>query len=98
MKRPAASALELYEVFVRSKRGMEHCHVGSLHASGHDHALLSARDCYIRRGEGVSIWVVRSADIACSQQEDVESFHEPMDAKRYRHATHYTVPEGAKNI
>ena len=49
----------LYEVFVRGKRGLNHVHVGSLHAADDEMALRHARDVYTRRNEGVSIWVVR---------------------------------------
>ena len=31
--------LELFEVFIRSARGLDHKHVGSLHAVAHEHAL-----------------------------------------------------------
>ena len=47
----------LYEVFVRGKRGLNHVHVGSLHAADDEMALRHARDVYTRRNEGVSIWV-----------------------------------------
>ncbi|PIP80588.1 MAG: 1,2-phenylacetyl-CoA epoxidase subunit B, partial [Gammaproteobacteria bacterium CG22_combo_CG10-13_8_21_14_all_40_8] len=40
--------LAVYEVFVRSARGLDHKHVGSLHAESPEHALMYARDCYIR--------------------------------------------------
>ena len=56
-----STTLPLFEVFIRSKRGLDHKHVGSLHAEDHDQALEYARDCYTRRSEGVSIWVVKSA-------------------------------------
>ena len=49
---PAAPALKewpLWEVFVRSKQGLEHKHCGSLHASDAQHALQMARDVYTRR-------------------------------------------------
>ena len=46
----------LYEVFVRSKQGLSHRHVGSLRASDDEVALQNARDVYTRRNEGVSIW------------------------------------------
>ena len=49
----------LYEVFLRGKRGLNHVHVGSLHAADAEMALHHARDLYTRRNEGVSIWVVR---------------------------------------
>ena len=48
----------LYEVFLRGKRGLNHVHVGSLHAADPQMALHHARDLYTRRNEGVSIWVV----------------------------------------
>ena len=50
----------LYEVFIRSKQGLNHRHVGSLRAPDDEIALQNARDVYTRRNEGVSIWVVKS--------------------------------------
>ncbi len=85
--------MQLFEVFLRSRRGLDHKHVGSLHAEDHEQALEYARDVYTRRGEGVSIWVVKSADIVASQEEDCESFYDPQDDKPYRHATHYQLPD-----
>jgi len=90
--------LEIYEVFVRSARGLDHKHVGSLHAESPEHALMYARDCYIRRSEGVSIWVVESKNITASQEDDKENFVEPMDDKPYRHATHYVLPDSVNNM
>ena len=49
--------------------GLEHKHVGSLHAADARMAIEHARDVYTRRQEGVSIWVVRSADIIASDPE-----------------------------
>jgi ring-1,2-phenylacetyl-CoA epoxidase subunit PaaB len=88
----------LYEVFIRSKRGLDHKHVGSLHAEDSGQALEYARDCYTRRSEGVSIWVVKSADIVSSQEDDAASFYDPMEDKPYRHATHYVLPDAVKNM
>ncbi|MCZ6831853.1 MAG: 1,2-phenylacetyl-CoA epoxidase subunit B [Gammaproteobacteria bacterium] len=85
--------MQLFEVFIRSRRGLDHKHVGSLHAEAHAQALEYARDVYTRRSEGVSIWVVKSADIVASQEADCESFYDPLDDKPYRHATHYQLPE-----
>lgn len=90
--------LPLYEIFIRSKRGLDHRHVGSLHAENPGQALDYARDVYLRRSEGVSIWVVRSGDITASQESDVESFLDPMDDKPYRHATHYRLPKEVDNM
>ena len=90
--------LPLFEIFIRSKRGLDHRHVGSLHAEDSEQALEYARDVYLRRSEGVSIWVVRSSDITASQESDVSSFFDPMDDKPYRHATHYKLPKEVDNM
>ena len=90
--------MPLFEVFIRSKRGLDHKHVGSLHAEDHQQALEYARDCYTRRSEGVSIWVAKSSDIVASQEEDAASFYDPMDDKPYRHATHYQLPDEVNNM
>jgi ring-1,2-phenylacetyl-CoA epoxidase subunit PaaB len=90
--------MQLYEVFIRSRRGLDHKHVGSLHAEDPGQALEYARDVYTRRSEGVSIWVAKSSDIHASQEEDNESFYDPMDDKPYRHATHYQLPDAVNNM
>jgi len=90
--------LATYEVFVRSARGLDHIHVVSLHAESSEHALMYARDVYIRRSEGVSIWVVEQSNITASKEEDIANFVEPMDDKPYRHATHYELPDEVNNM
>ena len=94
----ANDSMVLFEVFIRSRRGLDHKHVGSVHAEDSEQALKYARDCYTRRSEGVSIWVVKSEDIAASQEDDSESFYDPSDDKPYRHATYYKLPEAVKNM
>ena len=59
----------LWEIFVRSKNGLEHRHFGSLHAADADMALENARDVYTRRNEGVRIWVVKGSDYTERNQE-----------------------------
>ena len=88
--------LPLWEVFIRSRRGLDHKHVGSLHAADGVQALEAARDTYTRRQEGVSIWVVRASDIHASQSEDDDAFFAPAEDKIYRHPTFYDVPEELK--
>ena len=53
----------LWEVFIRGQHGLSHRHVGSLHAPDAEMAIHHARDVYTRRNEGVSIWVVKAAEI-----------------------------------
>ena len=88
----------LWEVFVRSKRGLSHQHVGSLHAPDAEMALRNARDVYTRRQEGVSIWVVPAAAIAASSPEEKDAFFDPAADKAYRHPTFYYVPEGVSHL
>ncbi len=88
----------LYEVFVRSRSGLHHRHVGSVHASDPQMALDSARDVYTRRQEGVSLWVVPSAAITASDPADADALFDPADDKIYRHPTFYEVPDGVENL
>jgi len=80
-RRAAARDWPLWEVFVRSKRGLSHNHVGSLHAPDAELALRNARDVYTRRNEGVSIWVVPAAAIVASSPDEKDPFFEPAADK-----------------
>jgi ring-1,2-phenylacetyl-CoA epoxidase subunit PaaB len=88
----------LYEVFVRGKRGLNHVHVGSLHAADGEMALRHARDVYTRRNEGVSIWVVRSTDIVASSPAEKDPFFAPSGDKVYRHPTFYDIPDNVPHM
>lgn len=92
------SAWPLWEVFVRSSRGLSHVHAGSLHAPDAAMALRNARDLYTRRNEGVSIWVVPADAIASSDPDAKGAFFESPQGKDYRHATYYTKSEGVKHL
>jgi len=83
----------LWEVFIRSRQGLDHKHVGSLHAVDAQMAIENARDVYTRRQEGVSIWVVESKNIHASNPDEAESFYEPANDKVYRHPTFYDLPD-----
>ncbi len=83
----------LWEVFIRSKQGLDHKHMGSLHAADAEMAIENARDVYTRRMEGVSIWVVESKYIHASNPEDAGSFYDPAHDKVYRHPTFYDLPD-----
>jgi ring-1,2-phenylacetyl-CoA epoxidase subunit PaaB len=88
----------LWEVFIRSKRGLSHNHVGSLHAPDAEMALRNARDVYTRRMEGVSIWVVPSAMITASSPDEKDSFFDPASDKPYRHPTFYSIPKEVQQL
>jgi ring-1,2-phenylacetyl-CoA epoxidase subunit PaaB len=94
----ARSEWPLWEVFIRSKQGLDHKHVGSLHAADAQMAIENARDVYTRRQEGVSIWVVESKHIHASNPDDADSFYEPANDKVYRHPTFYDLPDEVKHM
>ncbi len=95
---PQRGSWPLYEVFVRGKRGLNHVHVGSLHAADAEMALHNARDLYTRRNEGVSIWVVRADDITASSPGEKDPFFAPAGDKVYRHPTFYAIPEEVPHL
>ena len=83
----------LWEVFIRSKQGLDHKHVGSLHAADAAMAIETARDVYTRRMEGISIWVVESKYVHASNPDDAGAFYEPANDKVYRHPMFYDLPD-----
>lgn len=88
----------LWEVFVRARRGLQHTHVGSLHAPDAEMALRNARDLFTRRTEGVSIWVVPASSITASSPEEKDSFFDPAGDKVYRHPTFYDLPADLEHL
>jgi len=88
----------LYEIFVRARAGLDHKHVGSLHATDAQMAIEHARDLYTRRQEGISIWAVRSSDIVASDPADADTLFEPARDKVYRHPTFYDIPDEVKTL
>jgi ring-1,2-phenylacetyl-CoA epoxidase subunit PaaB len=88
----------LWEVFIRSKQGLDHKHAGSLHAADAQMAIENARDVYTRRNEGISIWVVESKHIHASSPDEAESLYDPAEDKVYRHPTFYDLPDAVKHM
>ena len=88
----------LWEIFIRSKQGLDHKHVGSLHATDAQMAIENARDVYTRRQEGVSIWVVESKYITASNPDEAGELYEPAVDKIYRHPTFYNLPDEVNHM
>lgn len=88
----------LWEVFIRSKQGLDHKHMGSLHAADAPMAIENARDVYTRRMEGVSIWVVESKFIHASNPDDADILYEPATDKIYRYPTFYDLPDEVNHM
>jgi ring-1,2-phenylacetyl-CoA epoxidase subunit PaaB len=94
----AGQSWPLWEIFIRSRQGLDHKHVGSLHAADAAMAIENARDVYTRRMEGISIWVVESRFIHASNPDDAGSFYDPANDKVYRHPTFYDLPDELKHM
>jgi ring-1,2-phenylacetyl-CoA epoxidase subunit PaaB len=88
----------LYEIFIRARSGLDHKHVGSIHAVDERMAIEHARDVYTRRQEGVSIWVVKSTHIVASDPADSDALFEPASDKIYRHPSFYDIPDEVKTL
>jgi ring-1,2-phenylacetyl-CoA epoxidase subunit PaaB len=91
-------AWPLWEVFIRSKNGLDHKHCGSLHATDAQMAIENARDVYTRRMEGISIWVVESKHITASNPDEAGELYEPAVDKIYRHPTFYNLPDEVNHM
>ncbi|MEP1210017.1 MAG: 1,2-phenylacetyl-CoA epoxidase subunit PaaB [Rhizobiaceae bacterium] len=85
--------MPLWEVFIRPRNGLDHKHVGSIHAADSEMALQAARDVYTRREEGNSIWVVQSRDIVASDPDKSSENFDPAGDKVYRHPSFYDIPD-----
>lgn len=89
---------QLWEVFIRSNRGLDHKHAGSLRAADAEMAMQNARDLYTRRMEGVSLWVVLSSNIVASDPDDKNALFDPSKDKIYRHPTFYKLPDELEHM
>ncbi len=92
------AAWPLFEVFVRSRGGLDHKHCGSLHAADPQMAIQLARDVYTRRLEGSSVWVVRSDQITASDPDTRDRDFEPAEDKVYRHPSFYRLPRDVDHM
>ncbi|MGW5652761.1 1,2-phenylacetyl-CoA epoxidase subunit PaaB [Streptomyces humi] len=78
-----------WEVFLRARRGLAHQHVGSVRAVDAGTALEHARDLYTRRGEPLSLWVVRSDSVHAASERDRAAFFSNAQDKPFRHTERY---------
>ena len=72
--------------------------LAALHAPDDEMAVHAARDVYTRRNEGVSIWVVRAADITASSPDEKDPMFAPSGDKVYRHPTFYEIPDNVPHM
>lgn len=60
-----------WEVFKKDTAKKPYQAVGSIHAVDSEHALLNARNVFVRRPQAVSLWAVRADDILSMTQEEL---------------------------
>ena len=80
----------LWEIFIRGQHGLNHRHVGSLHAPDAEMAMKNARDVYTRRNE--------AKHITASSPSDKGPLYEPAESKVYRHPTFFDIPDEAGHM
>lgn len=62
-----------WEVFKKDSARKAYQAVGSIHAVDGEHALLNARNVFVRRPSAVSLWVVRADDIFSLTREEMDA-------------------------
>ncbi|MBC6989377.1 phenylacetic acid degradation b [Hymenobacter sp. BT491] len=85
-----AAGEEDYDIFHLKKRGKAHVHVGKVRASSPREALTVAKSVFGEQRPVVNVWVVRSADILRSDEDDRDIWSTTPD-KKYRDAIAYKV-------
>ncbi len=82
--------LETYEVFHQSRTGDRHIHVGSVHASSAELAMVFAKEQFGRRSRTANMWVVKSSHILALAPDDAALFATAPE-KDFREASGYKV-------
>ena len=96
---PECGDWPLWEVFVRSRRGLSHTHAGSLHAPGRrDGAAQRPRPLHPPRARASPSGWCPPPQITASSPDEKDSFFEPAGDKPYRHPTFYEIPEGVQHL
>jgi ring-1,2-phenylacetyl-CoA epoxidase subunit PaaB len=83
---------QTYEVFQQQERGMQHIHVGSIHAPNPEMALVLAKEQFGRREQCANLWVVKTTDVYATEYEDADMFQHALD-KTYRESEGYRVKD-----
>jgi ring-1,2-phenylacetyl-CoA epoxidase subunit PaaB len=84
------SHLITYEVFHQEKRGKHVTHVGIVHASNPEMALVMAKEVFGRRGKTTNLWVVKTSDVYTFGSDDEDMF-ETTPEKTFRDPAYYKV-------
>ncbi len=69
-----------WEVFKQDAPNRPHQAVGSVHAGDPPHALVTARNVFVRRPAAVSLWCVREDDILTATPEELATHPALLDS------------------
>ena len=84
----AMDQFQTFEVFVQSKSGGHHTHVGSVHAPTPEMAMSYAKEQYGRRGQIYNVWVAPTSSVYSLDLKD-HDFFETVGDKTYREVNAY---------
>ena len=88
----AAAGQQEYDIFHLKKRGKAHAHVGQVRAASSEAALQQAKTAFGDQRPVVNVWVIRSADLLRSDDDDRDMWTTTPD-KKYREAISYKVQD-----
>lgn len=86
--KPEAEAAHLFAVFRQDTKNDPHVHVGDVHATDPEMALVLAKEQFARRDPCVNLWVAPYTTISATAYEDADIF-EPATDKSYRFGGSY---------
>uniref|UniRef100_UPI0040472FE3 phenylacetic acid degradation b n=1 Tax=Roseivirga sp. TaxID=1964215 RepID=UPI0040472FE3 len=92
---PSGNENESFEIFHLMKRGKQHKHEGSVLAKDFDDAMAVAKKEFQSDKPVFNIWVVKSAHILASEDEDKDIW-DTLKEKQYREATDYKAADKIK--
>lgn len=84
----ADQAARIYAVFRQDTKNDPHVHVGEVHATDAEMALVLAKEQFARRDPCVNLWVVAYGQIGATAYDDADIF-EPSTDKSYRFGGSY---------
>lgn len=87
-----------WEIFIRTKRGLSHKHIGSTQSSTPKEALQKTKELYSQTMDISTVWLAQSDQIKASQPAESEAFYDPAKDKLFRHATYYNLPDEVKHM
>jgi len=83
-----AEASKIYAVFRQDTKNDAHVHVGDVHATDPEMALMLAKEQFARRDPCVNLWVVSHSQIHATAYDDAYIFESATD-KSYRFGGSY---------